>query len=213
MVSQYPLQRAATPKDSYPVIYLTGAPASRKSCLAGEIVKLVPELKVFQYGHELTNFLVRKKGNVGTQEDLRSKSALLISQKDTDELDSELIALVNKERFDRPFLIDSHPVTKERYGFRVTAFTKAKLEKLRPTRIVVLYVSPQVTRDRIQADSGGRPQITEFESAMHTCLQANVAINYALELGIPIHFLDSAQSIVASGSNLPHRSRSTSFFN
>lgn len=181
-------------KESFPVIYLTGAPASGKSTFGAQLAKLIPDLRVFEYGHELNNFLARKKGHGGTQEMLRAESAQIISPEDIEELDSELIALVDKERFDHPFLIDSHPVTKERYGFRVTAFTRAQLEKLRPTRVIVLYASPQLTIDRIQTDSGGRPQISEFESAMHTYLQANVAINYALELGVPIHFLNSVQS-------------------
>jgi hypothetical protein len=37
--------------------------------------------------------------------------------------------------------------------------------------------------------------VTDFEAAMHTGLQATVAICYAMSLGTPIHFLDSAQPV------------------
>lgn len=179
----------------FPVIYLTGAPASGKTTLASRLSGTIPNLCVFSYGHELTQFLQRKGRGVDSQDALRSRSAKVTSKEDIDELDSELVELVERERQVRPILIDSHPVTKEEYGFRITPFTLEMFGKLRPTRIIVLYTEPALTQARIGDDPGGRPMVSNFESAMHTGLQATVAIGYAMSLGTPIYFLDSAQPV------------------
>jgi len=180
---------------SKPVIYLTGAPASGKTTLAHALAAAIPELRVFNYGQELTQFLQRKGRNVKSQEALRSMSAGVASKEDIDELDLELLSLVDRERLDRPILIDSHPVTKEDYGFRVTPFTLERFGRLRPTEIIVLYTEPNVTLARISQDPEGRPMVTNFESSMHTGLQGTVAICYAMAYGTPIHFLNSARPV------------------
>ena len=67
--------------------------------------------------------------------------------------------------------------------------------ELRPTKIVVLYTSPEVAISRIGTDSGGRPMITDFESGFHSALQASVALSYGTSLGIPVYFLDGDKDV------------------
>lgn len=184
----------------FPVIYLTGAPAAGKTTLTNHLKDLYPNLHIFHYGEELTGYLNKKNGEKITQVDLRRQSATKATPEDIDALDAILIDLVEKERSQRPIIIDSHAVTKESYGFRVTPFSIEKLHRLRPTHFVVLYTSPNTTITRIKNHSAGRPVISEFESIMHSSLQGSVAITYAINSGLPTYFLDSekdADTLVA----------------
>lgn len=177
------------------VIYLTGAPATGKSTLGRNLARLVPELKVFAYSEELRKLLQRKSGGGAmTEDDIRRQSALVVTPQDVEQLDNELVELVQRERVHRSILIDSHPVTKERYGFRVTGFDAETIRRLNPDVLVCLYASAGVTRARIQADAMGRPLISEFESDMHTHLQAAVVTQYGVLTGKAVYFFDSSVS-------------------
>ena len=90
-------------------------------------------------------------------------------------------------------IIDSHPVTKETYGFRVTAFAQEKVQRLRPDEIWVLYTAPCVMRERIRRTPGGRPMITEEEARMHTSTQVSVAVSYGIMTGSPVYLFDTDQ--------------------
>jgi adenylate kinase len=89
-------------------------------------------------------------------------------------------------------VIDSHTVTKEDYGFRVTAFTPEQLRQLDPDVIICLYVTPETTRERILADAAGQPLPSDFELGLHANLQASLATQYAFVLGKPCYLLDSS---------------------
>lgn len=175
------------------VIYLTGAPATGKSTLCRNLAKRIPDLKVFAYSEELRKLLQRKSGGSSlTEDDIRRQSASVVTAEDVDHLDQELVEMVQQERDHRSILIDSHPVTKERYGFRVTGFDVPTIQRLNPDVLVCLFASAEVTRARIQADAMGRPLPTVFESDMHTHLQASVASQYGVVTGKPVYFFDSA---------------------
>lgn len=189
------------------VVYLTGAPASGKSSLTKALASIVPELRVFEYGAELTKF-VSQKGAIETQDELRTKSSIVVTPADVDAVDRLLMEFVATNRQRSPIIIDSHAVTKEGYGFRVTPFSLEAFAKLRPTQIWMLYASPEVTRSRIARAPGGRPQISEEEARFHTQLQASVAATYAMQLGIPLHAFDSVGAPEELAANLAARLRS-----
>src|SRR5262245_45273123 len=116
-----------------PVIYLTGAPATGKSTLARNLKRAFPDLIVFSYSERLREFLARKSMSPAVSEsEIRQHSASIVTPKDIEDLDAELIELVRTSRDQKSILIDSHPVTKESYGFRVTAFSVEKLKALNP---------------------------------------------------------------------------------
>jgi hypothetical protein len=75
------------------------------------------------------------------------------------------------ERKDRHFVIDSHPVTKEDYGFRVTGFLQDKVTRLAPDCVICLYATPNVITQRISADPQGRPLPTQYELEIHNQTQ------------------------------------------
>ncbi len=177
--------------DEYDVIYLTGAPAAGKSSVAEQLKHAIAPVEVFNYGQELTRYLASKTGGPLSQDELRKQSSKVITPEDVEALDSALLKRVGELRSGTNFVIDTHAVTKEPYGFRVTPFSLQRFGELRPTKIVVLYTSPEVAISRIGTDPGGRPMVTAFESGFHSALQASVAISYGTSLGIPIYFLDS----------------------
>lgn len=174
------------------MIYLTGAPAAGKSSTAHALKERVRPLEVWEFGDRLRQHLSQTAPTI-SQEDLRRESARVITPADVAAVDRQLVEWTAKIRGSSHVVIDSHPVTKERYGFRVTPYSLADFARLAPTRIWVLYCSPEVTLDRIGSDAAGRPMITLEEARMHMQMQASVAITYGMSLGMPVHFFDSAR--------------------
>jgi adenylate kinase len=178
----------------YDVIYMTGAPAAGKSSAAKRLAQRVPGLEVWEFGERLTARLRQRLAGSLEQTELREKSASLATPEDVAEVDRSLIGFVAEKRLRVPVLIDSHPVTKETFGYRVTPFGVNDLLKLRPTQVWVLYTDPEVTIDRIARDPQGRPAITLEQARMHTQLQASVACTYGIVASLPVHFFDSSRS-------------------
>lgn len=180
--------------DAYQVVYLTGAPAAGKSSVARALVAKVTPLEVFEYGSRLTQFLSERHEGL-TQADIRERSAGVASADDIRALDAVLKDFVQSERQRSHVIIDSHAVTKERYGFRVTAYSMTGIASVNPTMICVLYTPSDVTRTRIAASPAGRPMVTEWDADFHTYLQANVALTYAMTLGVPAYFIDGSKGV------------------
>lgn len=130
------------------VVYLTGAPATGKSTLTRALKTRIPDLQIFEFGERLTARLA-DSGQVSDQADLRSQSARTITLNDVRAVDRELLDFVATHWATSPVIIDSHAVTKESYGYRVTPYSLKEFEKLGPTQIWVLYTAPEVARQRI----------------------------------------------------------------
>lgn len=174
------------------VVYVTGAPAAGKSSTLQMLERSSPGLLVWEYGARLTEHIDSKVKDRIEQEALRERSAGLVTVEDVAEVDRALLKFVQEHRHDRNILIDSHPVTKETYGFRITAFSLQQMAELSPNEIWVLYASADETRRRIDADSGGRPMVTHDEAQMHTIMQASVATTYGMAAGCPVYMFDTA---------------------
>lgn len=176
------------------VVYLTGAPASGKSSTTRMVAEHVPGLRVWEYGARLTDHVMAKAATVAGQDDLRARSADVVTPEDVAEVDRALLAFVDEHRSTGHVLIDSHAVTKEVYGYRITPFSLQQFAALKPDEIWVLYTSPEETQRRIAVDSGGRPMVTEEEARMHTLLQASVAATYGISLRCPVYMFDTTTS-------------------
>ena len=173
------------------VIYLTGAPASGKSSTTRLLLERKPATLVWEYGARLTEYVrSRQKGGI-QQDDLRERSAGLVTPMDVEAVDQSLTEFVSERRSSHNIIVDSHPVTKEVFGFRITPFSFEQLAKLAPDEIWVLYASPKSTIARIVADPAGRPVVSEEEARLHTFLQASVAATYAISLGRAAHLFDT----------------------
>lgn len=187
------------------VVYLTGAPASGKSSISRMLRTRVEKLAVFEYGARLTAHVNQKGSKNLVQSAIREHSSAVVTPEDVTAVDQELIQFVRAERAANHVVIDSHAVTKESYGFRVTPYSLEGFATLSPTHIWVLYTEPRVTIDRIARDAQGRPSITEEEARFHTSLQASVAVTYGIGLGIPVYFFDSNRPLEELTAELASR--------
>jgi adenylate kinase len=174
------------------VVYLTGAPAAGKSTTTKLLAKSIANLEIWEYGARLTEYLHAKNAAVENQDYLRSASASVVTARDVECVDEALLSFVTERRGSAPILIDSHAVTKEHFGYRITPFSFAKFQLLAPDEIWVLYATPAETRRRIAADPGGRPAVSLEEAAMHTALQSSVAATYGMAIGKPVYLFDTA---------------------
>lgn len=175
----------------YKVIYMTGAPAAGKSTTANELRKRHSSLCVFEYGARLTELASSSNAAGLSQNQVREKSAGIITREHVEALDLQLIDFCKNERVRNHVIIDSHPVTKESFGFRVTAFSIDKVKKLAPSEIWVLYTSAEETIRRITSDPAGRPLPTEWEANLHTQTQASVATTYGIAAGAVVYMFDT----------------------
>ena len=177
------------------VIYLTGAPASGKSTLCERLASVVPSLVTYSYSALLRDHVSERMQENLDEAGIRQQSAKLVTRMDVEAVDNWLLEEVREMRKSRHLVIDSHAVTKEDYGFRVTSFKLDQLQALDPDAIICLYVPPHVTRSRIDADAAGRPLPSEFEIEFHAHLQASLATQYAFALGKTCYHLDSSVGI------------------
>jgi len=177
------------------IVYLTGPPASGKTSIS-QVLHESYGAQVFSYGALLTERLVPVQG----QEELRRRSAGLVTSSMVEDLDIELAQRISESTADL-VVIDSHAVTKEEWGFRAIPYSPATLSNLGVTHIVCLYAPTKVVAVRIAESSGGRPLPSPYEVDMHQALQGSLALTYSHTLGVPIFFVaNEAALAVAAGS-------------
>jgi adenylate kinase len=187
---------------NFHVIYLTGAAATGKSTMARALANRISPLKVYHYSDLLISHLAKQRSVHLLTDDLRSQSGSIVTPGDVEQVDRQLIEDTRGAREHSHVLIDSHAVTKEEYGYRVTPFSLDKLRELLPTVICALYAEPEEITRRIANDAGGRPMISRFQIEIGSLLQAQVALHYSLDLGLPAYFFDTSESIAAGLAKL-----------
>jgi adenylate kinase len=187
------------------VIYLTGPPAVGKTTLVTRLKKVLPSVEVFIYSQMLSEYLSNSARRYISQKRLRERSARVVTEADVCAVDDLLISKVTRLRSARHVLIDSHAVTKEQYGFRITAFSLPFLQKLKPTAICMLYADADAIIERITKSPKGRPVVTPDEANFHSTLQAAVAVTYSIQVGVPAYFFDASKSVDTALSQLVSR--------
>lgn len=174
------------------VIYVTGAPATGKSTVCKSIAATNRGVEVFCYSERLRDYVNQKANSTVDEVEIRERSAGLIEPADVEAVDTLLLGLVNAAHTgEAHLLIDSHAVTKESYGFRVTPFSLEQVQRLGFDAIICLYASSEVLWERIRADAQGRPLPSDYELKLHVELQAAVATQYAVLTGKPCYLIDS----------------------
>ncbi|MBY3203476.1 ATP-binding protein [Rhizobium laguerreae] len=176
---------------SLKTIYMTGAPAAGKSSTARLLAEAVTPLHLWEYGAQLAKFVRDRGAIISDQSDLRRKSANIVLPEDVTAVDELLLQFIETHRTSSHVLIDSHPVTKEDYGYRITAFSLEQIGKLNPDEIWVLYTSPEVAIQRIGDDASGRPMVDIEQARFHTTLQASLAATYGAITGKPVYLFDT----------------------
>ncbi len=175
------------------VVYVTGAPATGKSTLCKALTLSGSDIEMFCYSEQLRDHLCRHAGRELDESDIRQQSAKLVTAQLVEDVDRLLLKEATQARSSgKQLLIDSHPVTKEAYGFRVTPFKVDLLRALAIDTFVCLYADPGVLAQRIRGNAQGRPLPSKFELSMHVQLQAEVVAQYAVLSGRPCHLVDSS---------------------
>lgn len=178
------------------LIYLTGAPATGKSTVGRELARIRDDIEFISYSTELVNYINNKNRKTDLDDNrIRELSALAVTLEDVAAVDAQLIGRCSVGHRQRHQIIDSHPVTKESYGFRVTGFRLDILQALSPDLIICFYASPDVIAQRIQADPGGRPLPESHELEMHTQMQASLATSYGVIVGCPVYLIDTDKEL------------------
>jgi len=175
------------------IVYVTGAPATGKSTLCRNLVHQGPGIEAFCYSERLRDHVSLHTGAVLDEAGIRNLSARVVTARHVAEVDELLRQKVEEAKMlTTHLLIDSHPVTKEDYGFRVTPFSSERLCCLGIDSFICLFAAPDVLAERIRSDAAGRPLPTDFELSVHVELQAAVVAQYSVLTGKVCHLVDSS---------------------
>lgn len=136
--------------DRYKVIYLTGAPATGKSTLCWHVKNRLRNIVTYSYSELLRDYVNRNSSSLVDECDIRQQSASIVTSYAVKEVDKWLHNELQTKRVSQHSIIDSHPVTKEEYGFRVTPFNPEQLNGIDPDIIICLYAKPDVIAERIR---------------------------------------------------------------
>lgn len=173
------------------VVMLTGAAGTGKSTLAAECATHIRPLHKVDFGQ----LLLEAKRNQGhpelTYDQLRALSGTIIAPEDVRAADSEFIESLPALRTRTNVLIDSHAVTRESYGYRITHYSFDDLRRISFDAIVITYCHPDTWLERRSRNPQGRPELSPFEVQNHMALQEAVGLNYAIACGCPCYVLDT----------------------
>ncbi len=167
------------------VILITGAAGTGKSTLVRMILETVEPFKRVDYGQLLIEHKARSEGASITYDELRRDSGAVIAASDVRAVDEWLIQNVPEWRSQGNVIIDSHAVTKESFGFRITPYSLDQVRRIGFDAILVLVGEPSTLAHRISADTRGRPVIDVFQAGFQVQLQPSLAVLYAVTCGQP----------------------------
>lgn len=173
------------------VVLLTGAAGTGKSTLVSQVQRIVEPLQSVDYGQLLLEHLHQRTGSKVSYAQLRKLSSDLISHRDVETLDTIFISRLARLRHRANVIIDSHAVTKERYGYRITPYSFGHLKKLKLDAVVCLHCEPEVLAKRIRANPAGRLSVSPEEARHHQFLQESVASVYGIVCGSPVFIIDN----------------------
>lgn len=172
-------------------LYLTGVPAVGKSTVARAIEASTGAAR-YSYGEILTAAL---HDRVRTQVELRERSGSVITPADVEAADRFVRTELRANLGIRNSVVDSHALTAEAYGLRAVPFARRHLTDLGFTHIVCLTAPEEVIRERIRVGGDGRRVQDQTDFQLHQSLQASLALNYAVELGVPVGFIRADRAL------------------
>ncbi len=175
------------------VVLITGAAGTGKSTLVRLLLEQARPFKRVDYGQLLLEYKARQAGVEMSYDALRRDSGAVITPNDVLTVDEWLIGQLPKWRAESNIIIDSHSVTKESFGFRITPYSHDQIRRIGFDAILVLVGEPSALVQRISGDPQGRPLIDPFQAGFQLQLQTAVAAIYAIICGRPCFAIDTTK--------------------
>lgn len=189
---------------AYPLVYLTGAPATGKTSVA-DYLRTTYGARAFSYGQALRDHASLRGIS---HEDLRDQSSNVVTAELIAELDASLPMLLAGWREVGPVVIDSHAVTSEVWGLRALPYSPDALTAIGISQIVCLIADGETLFGRIRAEPDGRRADDPWKLEQLNNTQLALSAAYAHTLGLGLSAIDARLSrndvcrAVASRCNL-----------
>jgi adenylate kinase len=172
------------------VLLVTGLPASGKTTLVQLLEKKVHPIRHVNFGRLILE--VRQHTDpTATHDQLRASPTTTASVDYIQQARELLLQVVRNERDATNIVIDSHAVSADDYGFRVTPDSHSFLQELRLDAILILQVDYQELYSRLNKDKSGRRQVSLSRLQSYQSLQDSVAIAYSVVTGCPVFAIDA----------------------
>jgi adenylate kinase len=170
------------------IIYLTGCPATGKTTLAEKIADKVRNVVHFRFGRVLTKLINENQPTV-TQDSLRTSTSHVSTPLLVNEVNEKAISVCEDRRGIESVIIDTHAVTTEETGFRLTPFSTDQLKRLNPDIFVCLTAHPILRQNRVSIEASGRPILSEEQLSLQASIQTSLVTAYSAATGKPAYFL------------------------
>ena len=179
------------------IILLTGVPSSGKTTATEYIKANFTKAKVIRYGEFLFKIKKKEYPNL-TYKQMRSLSASIIRKEDIAKIDSLILSIVNNNKEKHDIIIESHGVTKEKYGFRVTPYRSfKKLNNLGVDTVVYISSDTRSILKRMRSSSNGRKRVSQIQIQQNLRLQENLALAYSVLTGSTFFVIENNGSEVS----------------
>jgi adenylate kinase len=173
------------------VVMITGAAGTGKSTLVKSLLVSARPFKRIDYGQLLLDYKARQAGIQMSYDELRRDSATVITPADVFAVDEWVIGQLPGWRIETNVIIDSHPVTKEAFGYRITPYSLEQIARIAFDVVIVLVGDPTTLANRIAANPQGRPEVDSFQAAFQVQLQAAIAALYGIVCARPCFAVDT----------------------
>ena len=146
---------------------------------------------VISYSEILAEYVSQKLNSTVTKNILREKSSKIITEKDIEIVDQEILQLVKRFEKEKHIIIDSHAVTFEEYGIRVTPFSNKIIKLFDFDMYIALYTDVDIIYKRIVENPEGRKIVSQADIQNAINVQSALLLNYCSISDKPAYFLNT----------------------
>lgn len=175
------------------VVLITGFPGAGKTTVVNHLQKIVLNAIVVRYGEVILEVL-RRKDKTLTYDKMKKNASGLIDETVVAKADRLVLRRAPKLKQKGSLLMESHAVTKEDFGIKLTPpQNSAFISKINFDAIVFIYCSPKVLLKRIQNNPGQRLTPSLNEIRVGTQLQQGLSLNYSILAKCPLYVVDNSK--------------------